>query len=136
MAAWGPSDKENEPDRGLDPEIVDLLEKEETLKMELSEDIHESVAIRWEMILKAGLKAETISAIIKKHPPIANCRLVQARRLNPESLKAITEQHQKRDERLAGLQDQVGAAMSALGKALTILLNDGGGSIISPLLNC
>lgn len=92
----------------------------------LGEDIHDDVALVWTDILKKGMEEEEINELRRKYPPMANCRLVEAPKLNIEVKKAITPQHQERDERLARVQNQVGAAMGAVGKALTSCLKEEG----------
>nr|CAI5858397.1 unnamed protein product [Callosobruchus analis] len=55
---------------------------------------------------------------------MANCKLVAAPLLNEEVKVTVSESVLKRDERLATVQSQVGACLSALGKALNLLLQD------------
>lgn len=58
---------------------------------------------------------------------MANCDLVAPPKLNPEVLLSMTDQHKARDSRLANMQNCLGASITAIGKALTILLKEEGG---------
>nr|CAI5845452.1 unnamed protein product [Callosobruchus analis] len=91
---------------------------------EQGEVIHPDLAKRWEYLLKHGLDPTIRTDLVKKYPPIANCKLVAAPLLNEEVKVTVSESVLKRDERLATVQSQVGACLSALGKALNLLLQD------------
>lgn len=104
---------------------MDLLGLDKSKSPQLTEAIHASVARRWEKLLKSGMETEIIAELIKKYPPMANCRLVAAPQLNKQVCAVLSEQHKNRDIRLADLQNQLGASMCALGRALSLLLNEG-----------
>ncbi|XP_064212474.1 uncharacterized protein LOC135265979 [Tribolium castaneum] len=121
----------NEEDKTLKklpPEIRKMLGSQSPPSEMMGKPIHEEVAQVWEQTLQKGLNTEEIKDLLQKYPPIANCKLVQAPKLNAEVKRAITQQHSERDERLAHVQAQLGAAMGAVGTALTFCLQEEGGT--------
>ncbi|XP_044269990.1 uncharacterized protein LOC123014782 [Tribolium madens] len=114
------------PSKQLPPEILRILGSQGPTADITGEAIHNEVAQVWMQVLQKGLGAEEIKELLQKYPLIANCKLVEARKLNLEVKKAITQQHVERDERLVRVQTQVGAAMGAVGTALTHCLKEEG----------
>ncbi|EFA13647.2 hypothetical protein TcasGA2_TC015885 [Tribolium castaneum] len=107
----------NEEDKTLKklpPEIRKMLGSQSPPSEMMGKPIHEEVAQVWEQTLQKGLNTEEIKDLLQKYPPIANCMLVQAPKLNVEVKRAITQQHSERDERLAHVQAQLGSATGAL----------------------
>lgn len=88
----------------------------------MGELVHANIASRWENILKQGLDGDTRSNLLGKYPPIGNCPLVEAPKLNLEVKASINELVLRRDARLGAIQNQIGASLGAIGKALTILV--------------
>ena len=60
---------------------------------------------------------------------IPNCQAMQPPQLNPEVRAAANDVALKRDTRLSKIQSQMGASISALGKALTLLLREDEGEM-------
>nr|CAI5847049.1 unnamed protein product [Callosobruchus analis] len=108
----------------LSDTIPKVLGEEKMLQGEQGEVIHPDLAKCWEYLLKHGLDPNIRTDLVKKYPPIANCKLVAAPLRNEEVKVTVSESVLKRDERLATVQSQVGACLSALGKALNLLLQD------------
>lgn len=65
--------------------------------------------------------------LANKYPPIENCKLVAAPKVNPEIMMSLSDQHKSRDNRLADIQKWIGAGMTAIGKAISALLKEEGG---------
>lgn len=119
------ANQESQIEEDLPPEVLDLLGVDKARQPQLTEAIHVSVARRWEKLLKSGMESDSIAELVKKYPPMTNCRLVAAPQLNKQVCAVLSEQHKNRDIRLAELQNQLGASMSAIGRALSCLLNEG-----------
>ncbi|KAI8441191.1 hypothetical protein MSG28_009422 [Choristoneura fumiferana] len=84
-------------------------------------DLLPQICSRWQGILKKGLeKAEKVN-IVKKYPPPANFKLVDAPKLNPEAQAAAGENVIKRDKAIEAKQKQVSCALIAIGQALNKL---------------
>ncbi|KXZ75752.1 hypothetical protein TcasGA2_TC031735 [Tribolium castaneum] len=114
----------NEEDKTLKklpPEIRKMLGSQSPPSEMMGKPIHEEVAQVWEQTLQKGLNTEEIKDLLQKYPPIANCMLVQAPKLNVEVKRAITQQHSERDERLAHVQAQLGSATGAVGASYNTL---------------
>ncbi|CAH2004072.1 unnamed protein product [Acanthoscelides obtectus] len=92
-------------------------------------DLNNELAQIWSKILQESLSPEVLTTILSKYSPLSNLSIATAPKLNLEILSVLTEQHKQRDLRLAKRQDQMGAALVAIGKALTILLEKGEGHI-------
>ncbi|XP_030750186.1 uncharacterized protein LOC115877975 [Sitophilus oryzae] len=118
------ANQESQIEEDLPPEVLDLLGVDKARQPQLTEAIHVSVARRWEKLLKSGMESDSIAELVKKYPPMTNC-LVAAPQLNKQVCAVLSEQHKNRDIRLAELQNQLGASMSAIGRALSCLLNEG-----------
>ncbi|KAJ8980493.1 hypothetical protein NQ317_000609 [Molorchus minor] len=110
----------------LSSEVLKMIGQQGPSNEALGEAIHEDVARVWSTLLQNGMEAEVVKNLLMKYPPVENCRLVEAPKLNMEVKRAITQQHLERDERLAGVQNQLGAALGAVGKALTFCLEKEG----------
>ncbi|KAJ8938677.1 hypothetical protein NQ314_011378 [Rhamnusium bicolor] len=113
----------------IEPDILTLLGKTTELNEDKSEDINEEFAPIWRQILQRRLDSETTTKLIKKYPPSENLSLAAAPRLNPEVVSVMNEQHRQRDQRLSSLQHQLGAAITAVGKVLTVILENRGEAI-------
>ncbi|KAJ8963910.1 hypothetical protein NQ317_008294 [Molorchus minor] len=90
----------------LDEGILKLLGSEDSVKAKIADSIHSDLAVRWETILKNGLDDALKLDLITKYPPVKNCVLMAAPKLNMEVKAAISEINLRRDERLAKVQAQ------------------------------
>lgn len=68
---------------------------------------------------------------MEKYPSPVNLHLAAKRfifapKLNMEALNILSDQHLKRDQRLSKIQNQMGAALTAIGTTLTTLLQEQG----------
>ncbi|VEN61979.1 unnamed protein product [Callosobruchus maculatus] len=90
--------------------------------------LHQEVADRWQHIVKVGLMVDKQKALIDKYAPPDNAPLLGPPQLNRVVKQAISESVARRDERLASLQRQLGASLSAIGLVISDMLKDGEGS--------
>nr|CAI5862626.1 unnamed protein product [Callosobruchus analis] len=90
--------------------------------------LHQEVADRWQHIVKVGLMVDKQKALIDKYPPPDNAPLLGPPQLNRVVNQAISESVNRRDERLASLQRQLGASLSAIGLVVSDMLKEGEGS--------
>nr|CAI5825306.1 unnamed protein product [Callosobruchus analis] len=81
----------------------------------------------WTRILSPGLAVETKENIIKKYLPPENCQELSPPLINPEAKKASPENFVRRDARIAQLQQQIGAATTAISILITDMLKKEGG---------
>ncbi|CAH1971259.1 unnamed protein product [Acanthoscelides obtectus] len=114
----------------LDASILALLGDEKPSADVLGPSIHVDLTSRWSFILSNGLSEASVNTLLKKYPPPENCPLLKCPRINPEVASAINEQVARRDSNLNGLQNQIGAALSALGQlASAVVSEEGGGDL-------
>ncbi|KAJ8932514.1 hypothetical protein NQ314_014606 [Rhamnusium bicolor] len=106
----------------IEPAIQHVLGNEGTLQPKVGDVIHTHIAQQWKNILMTGIQEDTRNKLLLKYPPIKNCPLVEAPKLNKEIKLAVNEPAVRRDNRMANIQNQIGASLAALGQALTLLL--------------
>ncbi|XP_063535348.1 uncharacterized protein LOC134745286 [Cydia strobilella] len=114
--------KENVTEGDFDPSLLQELGIVEADPIEFGDDLQVDVAARFQKILLEGLKKEKKEELLKKYPFPKNVPLAKSPSLNPEIGAMLAEACKLRDKRLLTKQDQLGKALSALGKALTGLL--------------
>lgn len=108
----------------LDDNILTLLGDAPKEPSPLGPDIHTDIATRLQEVLQNGLKKELKQKIIEDYPVPANCLWFKAPILNPEVKAAIADLLEKKDASLAARQGQVGVALSALARAMDMLVVD------------
>lgn len=118
--------QDNDPDvyPELDPEVLLALGEETENVSKFGEGIHRSLAQRWEPILKKGLPKEAKQKLLKDYLIPENCTLLQAPKLNSEVAAAISDIARQRDKRKEIDQQQLGVGISAINKALTLMLTN------------
>lgn len=89
------------------------------------EEIHSNLAQRWLPLLRKGLPKDTRDLIFKPYIIPSNCKLLKAPSLNAEISAAITESLKTRDKKLENYQQQLGIGITAINRALTLLLTGG-----------
>ncbi|XP_050311934.1 uncharacterized protein LOC126747392 [Anthonomus grandis grandis] len=118
------SDRENiEPP--LDVNLLELLGPNIANNDVEGSSIQKDLANRWEAILCKVLNAEDRNSIISEYPIPKNCQSLISSKINRIVSAAINEFSTRRDIKLALVQTQMGAAASAVGLALSLLLKDG-----------
>ncbi|CAH1112494.1 unnamed protein product [Psylliodes chrysocephalus] len=108
----------------LSGEILEVLGPKQATVSNVSEDIHKDLVIRWEQIIKKGLNIDDREELLKKYPHPQNFVSLCSPKVNPEINEAIDAATKKRDEKLQSNQKIMVAAISALGKALTFLIDE------------
>lgn len=106
----------------LPPELLSALGEATDEKPLYGENIHHSLAQRWIPILKKGLAKDIKDKVLKEYLIPENCKLLKAPTLNPEVKAAVPEIVINRDKNIQSKQDQLGLGISALNKAITLLL--------------
>ncbi|VEN34578.1 unnamed protein product [Callosobruchus maculatus] len=109
-------------------EIISLFTAEGDTKQMFSPSIQPELAACWTKILISGLATETKENLIKKYLPPENCQELSAPLINPEVKRASPENSVRRDARIAQIQQQVGAATSAVSLLITEMLKKEGGA--------
>lgn len=98
-------------------------------------NIHNDLAQRWLPILKKGLAKDIREKLSKEHHVPDNCRLLKAPGLNPEIAAAITEGLRLKDKKRQEKQNQLGLGITAISRAMDIVINDGNKIDIIKLLS-
>ncbi|XP_051156427.1 uncharacterized protein LOC127278659 [Leptopilina boulardi] len=91
--------------------------------VKLSGPINKTLATVWQKIMQIGLSKEIRKELIEKHPPAENCNMMAAPTLNAEIKNIIGQTGVKKDQFQIASQNQLGAAISSLGTAVSKLLN-------------
>ncbi|KAI5631846.1 hypothetical protein NE865_15436 [Phthorimaea operculella] len=117
-----PIDESSVPNTDIDPELLKALGDFEEESTDWGEELHEDIAKRFQQILLNGLKKEARDELQKKFLYPKNVTFTKAPTLNPEISTMLTEACRNRDKRIQTKQDQLGKALSALGKAMSGLL--------------
>lgn len=126
------SDEENPTEirsSALDGDVLSLLGPNLGDPKNNGPEIHRDLADRWTAILTQGISLEERNLLISEYPIPDNCMKLTPPKLNDVITTALTESATRRDIRLALLQSQVGAAVTALGLVISDLLKqkEGGG---------
>ncbi|XP_063375786.1 uncharacterized protein LOC134663353 [Cydia fagiglandana] len=106
----------------FDPDLLRALGEFEADTIEWGDNIHEDIAKHFQHILLNGLKKEAKEELNKKYLFPKNVPLSKAPTLNPEIAAMLTEASRNRDNRILAKQQQIGKALSGLGKAMASLL--------------
>lgn len=107
----------------LDPDILTALGIPNEDAPVYGEKIHQDLAHRWLPILKKGLNKEIKDNLIKDFLIPENCKLLRAPSLNPEIAAAVTDVSKGRDKKLEASQQQLGIGLTAVNKALSLLVS-------------
>lgn len=106
----------------FDAELLQVLGSVEPESEEFGDDLHSEIATRFQKILVNGLTKEAKEELNKKYLFPKNVPYSKAPTLNPEIEAMLVETCRLRDKRLLNKQNQIGRALSALGRAMTGLL--------------
>lgn len=106
----------------LDPDLLSALGESTDDNPEFGDKIHENLSKLWLPLLKKGMSKENKEKILKEYLIPDNCRLLQAPKLNAEISAAVPDMVRNRDKNLSISQQQLGAGITAINKAMDILL--------------
>lgn len=107
----------------LEPDVLIALGELIPEEVTYGEDIHPDLAQRWAPILRKGLTKEQKDKLLKENAIPKNCKLFRAPTLNPEIAAAVSEFARLRDKKIESSQQQLGIGLTAVNKAMTILLS-------------
>ncbi|XP_026328002.1 uncharacterized protein LOC113236209 [Hyposmocoma kahamanoa] len=106
----------------LDPDLISALGESTETNPEFGVKIHENLTKLWLPLLKKGMTKENKEKILKEYLIPDNCRLLQAPKLNAEISAAVPDMVRNRDKNLSISQQQLGVGITAINKAMDILL--------------
>lgn len=107
----------------LDKELEYVLGEDPTNPKKKVVNVHPSLVPRWSTWLAEGLPEDMKKELIDKYPLDSNMRF-EAPELNEEVVSVLNEVGTKRDQLIVAEQNLAGSALSALGEAITMILND------------
>lgn len=110
------------PTVDIDPEVLSALGEPTSDTPVFGPAIHENLAQRWLPILKKGLPKELKDKLLKELIVPENCTLLQAPKLNAEIAAAITDMSRNRDKKIEAQQQQLGAGITAVNRAMSLLI--------------
>ncbi|XP_073964209.1 uncharacterized protein [Choristoneura fumiferana] len=106
----------------LDSELIEALGDPNDEIPVYGPEIHSMLAERWLPVLKKGLKSETKEKLLKEYAVPENCKLLKAPTVNPELRAAVNDVAKNRDKKIQVEQDQLGLGITAINRAMTVLL--------------
>lgn len=106
----------------LNQDILTILREDSSKEKSFSDNLHKDIASRWQHILLNGLQKENRSELLKAYLPPENCPQMRAPKLNLEIKAALSELNNKKDVYCQNKQNQLASCLSALGKALNMIL--------------
>lgn len=105
-------------------DLGEMLGNDGPTKPTQGENIHEAIASRWNHILVNGLPKDTLEALSLQHSIPGNCPLLTPPKLNPEIVSILANDRSARDNFNKDVQLKISLALSAMGKSMSLLLND------------
>ncbi|CAG9116297.1 unnamed protein product [Plutella xylostella] len=106
----------------LDSDVLSALGDAAEEAPVYGEPIHPDLAQRWLPILRKGLSKDEKDKLLKEYTFPDNCKLLRAPTLNAEISSAVNEKPRNRDQKIAFNQNQLGLGITAVNRALSMLL--------------
>ncbi|XP_047036762.1 uncharacterized protein LOC124642401 [Helicoverpa zea] len=106
----------------LDPDLLSALGESTSDSPEFGESIHENLSKLWVPLLKKGIPTDKKDKILKDYLVPDNCKLLQAPKLNAEISAAVPDMVRNRDKTITASQQQLGLGITAVNRAIDILL--------------
>ncbi|CAG9127380.1 unnamed protein product [Plutella xylostella] len=106
----------------VDPDILQALGEATDVGPTFGEEIHQTLCQLWQPLLKKGMSKEAKDKILKQYLVPSNCTLLQAPKLNIEVSATANEMVKSRDKKVESAQQQLGAGITAISRALTTLM--------------
>lgn len=110
------------PSREISEEISMILGEDQDASKLLEIKLHPELKNRWQKWIRDGLPKENKKAILEIYPRKGDL-LTEAPQVNLEVVPILTEIATKRDQHFVETQNCVGSAISALGAAVSMLLD-------------
>ncbi|XP_050306220.1 uncharacterized protein LOC126743261 [Anthonomus grandis grandis] len=95
-------------------------------KLSFGPPLQEDMVETWKSIVDNGLDLNEKSDLIKKYATPENASFLGTPKLNEFLERMLSESVKQRDTRLMQLQCQIGSGISAIGQAITSILNEEG----------
>lgn len=106
----------------LDDNLLNLLGNDAPT-VTAGDPLHMDLASRWARIATSGMSSKDSKEMRDKYPSPLNCALIGAPKLNPEIAACMSQTSLKKDEYKRELQQYLGSGITAVGQALTSMLN-------------
>lgn len=103
--------------------MLDILGEDPSSTKEIAVEFHPELKVRWEKWLREGFPEEDKKTILGKYPRKGEL-FVEAPKVNLEIVSVLTDIAKKRDGHFVDTQNAVGSALSALGAAISMILNE------------
>ncbi|XP_063635557.1 uncharacterized protein LOC134806258 [Cydia splendana] len=107
----------------LNPDILVALGAKTGDDAVYGNKIHENLAQLWTPLLKKGMSKDDKDKLLKEYLVPQNCSLLQSPKLNPEISAAVPETARGRDKKISFNQQQLGAGITAINRAMDVLIN-------------
>lgn len=108
----------------LSDDVRAILGEDSSNRDKPNDKVHNVLIKNWTAVLKLGMP-ELIEEILKKYSPPENFPSLKPPVLNSEIKRTMTEKARKKDNFQVKAQEKIGAAMHAIGLALSNELNRG-----------
>lgn len=108
----------------LDPELLSALGESTSDSPDYGENIHDNLSKLWLPLLKKGMPKENKDKLLNEYVIPENCRLLQAPNLNAEISAAVPDMVRNRDKTLKASQQQLGSGITAINRAIDLLLKN------------
>lgn len=120
---------ENQPlvlheDVVLSDDLSNILGEDITDNCPPAENLHEAIAKRWGHIVMQSLNKDIEKSILNRYPVPENCTQLNPPLLNPEIMGILGNDRVARDRFNLEIQTNIGKALSAMGKSMSILLKE------------
>ncbi|XP_073964738.1 uncharacterized protein [Choristoneura fumiferana] len=109
----------------IDDSILEILGEGPSIDKK-AQPLHNKIVVRWQEILKKGMKKEEKDKLAKDNPAFVNCELMSPPKLNPEVSAALADKEmaKRRDQLIEKRQQQVSNALACLGSALQTCIKE------------
>lgn len=107
----------------LDPEILLALGAKTSDAPEYGDKIHDNLSQLWAPLLTKGMSKDDKETTLKQYLIPQNCSLLQAPKLNLEIAAALSDSARNKDKKLVAHQQQLGHGITAINRAMDLLLN-------------
>lgn len=111
------------PRTAVRPELLEILGDDPNASNELKIQFNAELKNRWQKWMQDGFPIDNKKSLMQKYPKKGDF-YTEAPKVNPEVSALMTEISVKRDKHFEAAQNCVGSALSALGAAVSLILED------------